>query len=159
MNQNKTILTIVGVAILAGLAGFFGGTKYQQGKTPPKGQFTGTMGRNFDRNGTPGTQGINGGRQNGNGFRPVAGSILSMDDISITVKMNDGSSKIVLFSNSMTVNKTTAATKDDLKTGENVRVFGTTNSDGSITAQDIQLNPSMGGPGQGQPTPTDQPTQ
>lgn len=46
----------------------------------------------------------------------------------------------------LTINKATTATKSDLKTGEKVAVFGTPNSDGSVTAQSIQLNPMFRGP-------------
>jgi hypothetical protein len=48
-------------------------------------------GRNFVTRGGSGAAG--GGR--GMGFRPVAGEIIKADDTSITVKLQDGSSKIV----------------------------------------------------------------
>lgn len=62
--------------------------------------------------------------------------------------MQDGSSKIVLFSDKTEINKAAEATKEDLKVGEKVAVFGTENSDGSVTAQNIQLNPQLRGLGQ-----------
>lgn len=68
-----------------------------------------------------------------------------MDDKSITVKLQDGSSKIVLLSNTTAYNKSATGAKSDLKTGEKVAVFGTENSDGSVTARDVQLNPRTGG--------------
>jgi len=102
--------------------------KYQQSKRPA---FT----RQFELN-----QGGTGG--NRTGFRPVYGEIVSSDDKSITVKLQDGSSKIVLFSDATQINKAEKAGKNDLQTGQQVAVFGTQNSDGSITAQNIQLNPS-----------------
>ncbi len=85
--------------------------------------------------------------------RPVVGQIVSVDPTGITVKMPDGSTKIVVVSSSTTINKAATGTKEDLKTGVNVAVFGTANSDGSETAQSIQLNPMMRGFG-GTPTPT-----
>ena len=93
------------------------------------------------------------GGRNGNA---VVGEILSKDDTSITVKLTDGSSKIVVLSSNTVINKAAIATKNDLTTGERVAVFGTVNSDGSVTAQDIQLNPQMRFGGQ---RPTGQPAQ
>ncbi len=130
MNKN-VIMTIL--IIVVGAGAFFGGMKYQQSKVPSFGrQFNGMQG---GRNGQGQPSGI---RQN---FRPVNGEIISADDKSITVKLTDGSSKIVLLSDKTEINKAGEATKVDLKVGEKVAVFGQQNSDGSVSAQNIQLNP------------------
>ncbi len=128
--KQSLIITAIIVAAVAGSAGFFGGTKYQQKKA------SATLGRNA---GVQGQRTFAGG--NRNGFRPVAGEIMSVDGGSITVKLQDGSSKIVVLSDKTQINKAESATRDDLKTGETVAVFGQENSDGSVTAQNIQLNP------------------
>jgi len=142
--MNKTLIIIAIIAgIIFGAGGFFAGMKYQQSKVPARfANFQGT--RNGNSSG------------NGNNFRPISGQIISVDDKSITVKMSDGSSKIVLISDKTQINQATSATKDDLKTGVNVAVVGQQNSDGSVTAQNIQLNPQefRGGNAQPSPSPT-----
>ncbi len=153
MKNKNLIITVLLLIIVAG-GSFFGGMKYQQKKTTSAfSQFAGN--RNF----VNGQQrvGNNGGNftRNGNGFRPVAGEILSMDDKSITVKMNDGSSKIVILSDKTVYNKTQEGSLDDLKVGDNISVFGTTNTDGSVTASNIQIGAIFRGmniptPGQSQ---------
>jgi hypothetical protein len=126
--KNSIIIAIL-VAIIVGGGAFFGGMKYQQSKQ-----------RSFFRQGNA-LQGARAGLGgNKMGFRPVNGEIISSDDKSITVKLQDGSSKIVLISDKTEINKAAEATKDDLKTGEKVAVFGQENSDGSVTAQNIQIN-------------------
>lgn len=128
---------LVGIVLVAvGAVAFFGGVKYQGSKTS---QFPGFAGG-------PEGQGWR-GQRSGSGrqaFAPVAGEIISQDADSITVKLQDGSSKIVLLSGSTTINKTDKASKLDLRKGEKVRVIGTENSDNSVTAQNIQLNPQVG---------------
>ena len=107
--------------------GFFAGMKYQQSKAPSLRTF--------------GTQ-I--GRQNGNvnrGFRPTTGQIVSIDATSMTVKLADGSTKIVLLNDKTQINKASDGALSDLVKDVQVAVFGTENSDGSVTAQSIQLNP------------------
>jgi ribosomal protein S1 len=79
----------------------------------------------------------------GLGLRPVSGEIISQDDKSITVKLQDGSSRIVILSDQTEINKTSEGSKEDLKTGERITTFGTENSDGSVTAQNVQLNPQI----------------
>lgn len=131
--KNSIIIAIL-VAIIVGGGAFFGGMKYQQSKQ-----------RSFFRQGNAlqgARAGLGGNRM---GFRPVNGEIISSDDKSITVKLQDGSSKIVIFSDKTTVNKTSESSKSDLKTGEQVVVIGTTNSDGSITAQTISIGNNFPG--------------
>lgn len=64
-----------------------------------------------------------------------------MDSNSLTIKLQDGSSKIVILSDKTAYVKSDKASKTDLKAGETVAVFGTDNSDGSVTAQNVQLSP------------------
>ncbi|MCL4417531.1 MAG: DUF5666 domain-containing protein [Actinobacteria bacterium] len=124
------VLTIV-LLIIVGGGAFFGGMKYQQTKRSSFSQQAGT----FQRQG----RNIMGG--NRAGFRPVSGEVISSDDKSITVKLQDGSTKIVLLSDKTQINRAETINKSELKNGEKVAVFGAENSDGSITAQNIQLNP------------------
>ena len=143
MKDSKTLLVMFAVAILTAGAGFYCGIVYQKGKTPKVGP-NGFMARDFNRDGRnqmplPGS----GGRMAGGMLRPVVGEILSKDDKSVTVKLQDGSSKLVMLSSSTVINKAEKVDAGALIVGETVRVFGTTNSDGSVTAQDIQLNPEQ----------------
>ncbi len=131
MKQNTAVLVLV-VALVFGVGGFFAG-KYM-GNTSGTSRFAGQGNRGFGSSGTFGA-----GARGGN--RPVTGQILSSDAQSITVKLADGSTKIVLLTGSTQINQATAATKDDLKTGTTIAAFGVTNADGSVTAQSVQINP------------------
>jgi len=111
-------------ALQGGAGGLFGGA--DGGPGGPGG--TGTNGQ---RNG--GLRGFGGG---------TIGQVLSKDANSITVKLPDGSTKIVFFSGTTTIDKTAQGTSGDLKTGETVAVNGSANSDGSITAQRITVRPA-----------------
>lgn len=149
MKNNVIVIALI-AALVGGGIGAFGGIKYQQS------QLGGQNSGNFaGRPNGPGRQaGQNGQGRFGNGGRPVAGEIVSLDDKSLTVKLPDGSSKLVLLPDSVTISKTDTAAKTDLKIGERVGVFGTDNSDGSVTAQNIQLNPLFrtGSSGSAQPS-------
>lgn len=100
------------LVVVAGVSGFVGGMKYQQNQrsTNAARQFQGT-------------------RQAG--IRPVSGSIIAVDDKSVTVKMADGSSRIVWLADT--------ASRSALVNGEKVMVVGTDNADGSVTATNISL--------------------
>ncbi len=152
MKMNPMIMTAVVAVVVAGVS-FFGGMKYQQSKAPAfgggrsgaNGQFAGGQGR---------AVGATGSRS---GFRPVSGQIVNVDAKSMTVKLQDGSSKIILLSDTTTFSKSDSGSKTDLTTGATVAVFGTDNSDGSLTAQNIQLNPQMKAQGSQQASPSGTP--
>ncbi|MFA6518083.1 MAG: hypothetical protein WCV93_00315 [Candidatus Shapirobacteria bacterium] len=140
MKQNNLIMMVVLVLVVGGGA-FFGGMTYSQSKaTATRRQFAGGMAGQAGQFG--------GNRAGGAGVRggQVMGDIVSVSDTSMTVKLADGSSKIVILSETGSIVKSSPATKTDLVVGEKVAVFGATNSDGSVTAQNIQLNPIMRGP-------------
>jgi len=156
--SNKTIIPVLITLAVAGSVGFFAGTTYQQKQQASFRQFAGNlqpgngMGMIRDGNRTA-DQRVSGTINMGNrmGFRPVSGEIISADEKSITVKMPDGSSKIVLISQTTNINTASQANKTDLTVGTTVAVFGQTNSDGSVTATNIQLNPMLQGQGFGMP--------
>lgn len=139
MNKNSIIVTVLVAVVVAGVA-FFAGMTFQKSKQGvnmmAQGQFRNGAGR------TVAFQGRGGGQQL-QGMTPVAGEIISKDENSLTVKLPDGSSKIVIVSDSSKINKTSEGSVDDLKTGESITVFGKSNSDGSVTAQNISLGNMM----------------
>jgi hypothetical protein len=130
MKPVKPVVVLV-IALVVGIAAGYGGYYYRGTQIPTRGNFAGRGN----------AAQLAGGRGMMNGGR-VSGQILSADSTSITVKLADGSSKIVLLSDQTTINKATQGSKTDLTSGTTVSVFGPTNSDGSVTAQNIQINPA-----------------
>jgi len=139
----KKIIPIIIALVIVGGGGFFGGMKYQQSKSS-LGNFSrqnfqnlseeqrqqllqGNMGGSFQR-------GIGG--EAGTNF--LNGEVIGKDEQSLTLKMPDGGSKIIFFSGSTKILKTTDGSIDDIGMGEQIMVSGSQNSDGSYTAQTIQ---------------------
>jgi hypothetical protein len=130
MKPVQPVIVLV-IALVVGSAAGYGGYYYRGTTLPPRGNFAaGTRGTGAQTTGARGM--MNGGRVNG--------QIILADSTSITVKLADGSSKIILLSGQTTINKATQGSKTDLTSGTTVSVFGSTNSDGSVTAQNIQIN-------------------
>ena len=140
MKLNPILLAVI-VLVVAGGA-FFGGMKYQQSKIPAGVMhFTqgagGPGGNTAFARGQGGTGGAAFARGGMGGL--VTGEVLSKDDKSLIVKMRDGGSKIVFFSASTSVMTSSSSTLEAVGQGKTVMVNGTTNSDGSVTAQSINL--------------------
>lgn len=135
--KNYVIIGVIVVVVAAGA--FFGGYKFGQGQSssktnlPGQGQF-GQAGQRNRVNGAAGARLGNGG-----GF--VNGIVIAKDDKSITVKSSDGGSKLIFISNTTSVGKFVAGAQTDLEVGKNVMINGSANTDGSITAQSIQIRP------------------
>ncbi|MCL5009146.1 MAG: DUF5666 domain-containing protein [Patescibacteria group bacterium] len=147
--MDKKIISISLVTlVVAGSLGFYGGMKYAQSKGPANNsQNAFQQMRGNGQNGTAaGTRRFGNGQSGG--F--LSGDVLSKDDKSVTLKLRDGSTRIVFYSTTTSIGKAVAGSAGDLAAGQQVTVAGTANADGSVTAQQIQIRPEQapvpGGP-------------
>lgn len=74
----------------------------------------------------------------------VSGQIISVDVNSMTVSLTNGNSQVVFYSSSTQVMKPTIVPASNLTVGTRVMIGGTSNSDGSLTAQSIQVQTGSG---------------
>lgn len=124
----KKLLPIIIVAIIVVAGTFYGGMLYGKGKS--------SQGpRQFEGAGI----GFQNREQVNRGGSFTGGEIIAIDNESVTVKIQDGGSKIIFFSDSAKITKSADGVLSDLKVGENIMVTGSANQDGSVTAQTIQI--------------------
>lgn len=145
MKNQSMIVACSITAVIAASLGYYGNNFYLQSQRNTRFGMAGNRvinGQNF--NGA--------GRDNFGSSQPqmmrngiVAGEVTAKDDKSITVKLADGSSKIIILSSTTNYRISNDSKIDDVEVGKTVSVFGTTNSDGSTTATSIELNPIMRG--------------
>jgi uncharacterized protein YneF (UPF0154 family) len=139
--MKKNLILILIVLIIVGAGGFFGGMKYGESQalknlTPEK------MREIFQqRGGQLFTQ--NQGQRQRTGQNFVLGQVISKDEKSLTIKLADGSTKIVFLSQSTQITKATEGSIEDIEIGKEVSVSGTQNEDGSLTARTIQISPRL----------------
>jgi flagellar basal body-associated protein FliL len=135
--NKKSIIVPIAVGVVALSAGFFSGMRYQQSKggMPPGGFGNMASGERpgMGSNIAPGGNGRGGG---------VSGEIISKDDQSITVKTSDGSTKVVYLSGSTTISENSQTDKSKLESGSQVIITGSSNTDGSVAATNIQIQPN-----------------
>jgi hypothetical protein len=138
--MKKMLPVFVVLLILVGGGSFYGGMKYADTKRTSVFGGNRAGGANFP-NGMggvprmPGAGGVNRG-----GF--TGGQIISKDDNSLTIKLRDGGSQIIFFSSSTEVMKSAIGSKEDLAVGKNIKVTGSANPDGSLTAKSLQITSS-----------------
>ncbi|MFA6306354.1 MAG: hypothetical protein WCV70_00855 [Patescibacteria group bacterium] len=138
--QNKMLIGFIIAVVVVGAGSFYGGMQY--GKNQTSAQNNAARQQRFGQGAGPaqGGQFNRQGRVAGGGF--VNGDIIAKDDKSVTVKSADGGSKIVFLSGATQIMKSVDGSLVDLEMGENVMITGSANSDGSLTAQSIQLRPA-----------------
>jgi hypothetical protein len=149
--KNQIIVAVVATAIVVGGGSFYFGMKYGTASSA-----TAQSSGYANENTSGGTRGAGGarGQRGGAGGGFVSGDIIAVDNTGMTIQLrNSGGqgsstptegtgSKIVLFDASTQVMKTAQGSLKDLTVGEQVTTTGTANSDGSVTAQSIQIRPT-----------------
>ncbi len=152
--KNSVVVPIIVGVVGAGL-GFAGGTVYA--KYSAQNNFRPMVGTNRPNGGDQnfrGTAGSNGKNTNGSAQGntllqmrggAVTGQVTAKDDKSLTIKLNDGSSRIVNLSDSTTYRISSESSLDKIEVGTVVATFGSANSDGSTTATSVEINHMMRG--------------
>lgn len=127
-NINLIFLLLI---IVAGVAAFFGGMYYQQSNN--------TAQRNLRNFGNQTQQLFNTLQGNGDFF---SGSIISKSADSISLRLSGAAgSRYVFFSDSTKIIKLSSVAPSNFSVGQNVGVAGVLNTDGTIVAQYIQIEP------------------
>ena len=137
--MKKTLPTVI-IIIFVGVGAFFAGTKFSQNSSSLTVENRQRMipGANFDSGQMPGADRLNRASAN-----MVNGEIINKDEESITLKLTDGGSKIIFFSDSTNFTRLAESSITDFNAGEQVNIVGTENDDGSVTAQSIQMRPEI----------------
>ncbi|OGZ33471.1 MAG: hypothetical protein A2Y98_03020 [Candidatus Portnoybacteria bacterium RBG_19FT_COMBO_36_7] len=138
--MKKTIPIFIAIVILVGAGAFYGGMKYGQNKSSTPQNFQNMTEEERQQLFASGQRAVRMVNRDGQASdRFSNGEIIAKDGQTITVKSQDNSSKIVFYSESTNIQKSTNGTTEDLQIGQQITVSGTDNSDGSIAAQNIQL--------------------
>ncbi len=130
MIKKNVIFAVVGVILF--ISGFYSGTKFVDSKQPnfvDKNIMSGQFNTQNNALGSK-TNALGGG---------VNGEILLKDENTITLKLRDGNSKIIFYSEKTTISKMASSTSEGLMVGDQATISGSSNSDGSINADSIQV--------------------
>jgi len=141
LKQIFSVSTII-ISLITLAIGFIGGFIYQKSKTPSftrNGQFQTAGGNSSNRSGARGANGTGTPNQRIMSKETV-GEITSVDSSSLTIKTPDGGSKIIMISDSTTINQATKVDKTSLKVGSQISISGDQNTDGTVTGKIININ-------------------
>lgn len=138
--MQKQIITAVVISVMvSGVGGFLAGKSYATKASPfaREASFAQFGGGQFGQGGGGGGQRMM--PRNGSSGAMISGEIIAKDDLSLTVKLRDGGSKIIFLPEKTEVMKTASGTIADVTVGATVMVSGTPNQDGSVTAQTLSI--------------------
>lgn len=146
----KNNLSVIAIVIVVAGAAFYGGIRFAEGKSLQTNMLQGNgqkSANSLQRQGMFGQDNATGlSRRNGGnpqGGNMINGDIIESDANSITIKLPNGGSQIVFYSATTKISKSVDTTASDLIDGKSVMITGSKNSDGSLTAANIQIRPAM----------------
>lgn len=138
INRTKTLLGVAFIAVA--VVAFFAGVQTQKVRSRAAAAGPSQYGQNG---------GFAGGGAARGGFRRrgTIGTVSSINGNTLVVKTQSGVSTNVSLANNPTIITSTGTTgsASDIHTGDSVVVRGATGSDGTVTAQQVRVNPSMNG--------------
>ena len=155
--MNKLITSVLAVAVVVGGGAFYGGMQYAESNS--QGSFSSAdfqnlsaeerqqrfqelganVGGAFSGDHEGGSFRGRFGGSSGSGARSLFGEIILQSEDTLTLKLSDGSTKIVFITSTTQIIKSVDGILGDLNEGEQVSINGEENPDGSYTAQSIQL--------------------
>jgi hypothetical protein len=147
---------VVAVVIGAALGGtFIGGISLgkSQEKTAAQSSIQGQFANRFGQGNVPGLNNQSGTATDTNqpdfARRGTVGTVEKVNGNMITVKTMQGTEQVVTVNSSTTVSKTVTGSVSDITAGTTIQVTGETQTDGSITANNISVTQDgllIGGP-------------
>lgn len=139
--KNNQLITTIVIAAISLTIGFLGGTQYQKSKPSQFGNFRQSV--EAKNRQLPGAPVANNGGQRLAVNRPVSGEITQIDQNLITVKLADGGSQNIVFSDSTKINQMTEISLSDLKIGETINVLESEASSNVLTAKTILVGDGL----------------
>lgn len=123
--------------IVFAFGGFYGGSLYQKNK------FVAEL---ASQSGNLGFSDIQESSQRGldrleNLGDLLVGQVTAKEENNVTIKIQDGGSRIVYFSDSTGIGKSVQGSAEDLQSGQQVTISGKANQDGTFAAQNIIIRP------------------
>lgn len=138
MKISKQYIIIFAITIVTAVVSFYSGRRYQMTHSP-QGQFDRKTSGQFMGSQNTNRAGSGRGAAGMMAMRPLVGEIISQDGKTLTIKLTDESSKLVILSDQSKISKAIVGERTDLTSGQQATIFGIQNSDGSITAQTILI--------------------
>jgi hypothetical protein len=142
------------------LGGIWGGAKLQARNAPTDvatrggaaaagGQFAGAQtGGTGQANGAGGQRGQGGGGGAAGGAGATIGTVQSVDGNKVTLATQNGQTVTVTLDDKTTISKTDTGATSDIANGQTLVIRGTTNADGTTSAQSVSIG-AAGGLGAG----------
>ena len=122
--MNREILFLI-ILILVATTAFYVGMKYQQSKMPQGVFFQG------------------GGQTAQARERMLSGEVISKDEKSLTLKLPNGSIRIIFLSEKTEFLKMTEGNLNDIEAGKQIMIIGNQTTEGAFVAEQIQLSPRI----------------